>query len=237
LKMEAQIATSETLDLLGFKTTKVLTSQFVDGEQVLLSCEVNKHNKRSVMQKRSLAITNKYIYNVDFKNTTAQLFSFLISSLAIKRKIAIESIEAITISSYYLSDQFILHIPKEYDIRFSGVGKKRENILKIICKEYREVTGKKMTFFISDKPDLQEFQTTDTDAAANICRMPKGNSILLSEEDFEAKGLVSVLKNKRNSTLLSNVQYSEEIRNKMYDPTNNLDQISMTESVVVTKTS
>ena len=238
--MEARTNSSENLDTLGLKSSKTITKQLETEEQILLSCDVEKHNKKSVIQKRSLLITNKYVYNIDFKDKKAQLFSFLMSSSAIKRKIAIVNIEAITLSTYYLSDQFILHVPKEYDYRFSGVGKKRESILKFICKEYQAATGKKMTFYLIENPDLKDFQTTEQDAAAGTSKMPKENAVLLSEEDFEKKGLTTIMKTKRLSKVdvvrgPSGSACSEEVREKVYNPANTLDNVSMTESVVVTK--
>jgi len=186
--MESIDLSVENNDALGLRSLKSITKQLEKGEVVLFSCEVNKHNKRGVLQKRSLLLTNKYLYNINFTDTTAQLLSFLVSSSVIKRKIALESIAAITLSTYYLSDQLIFHVPTEYDYRYSGLGKKREALVKLLCREYFENTKKKMNFFFKDAPDLSSYQTTDEDQKAGVSKMPKEEAVILSYEDLE-KGL------------------------------------------------
>ena len=63
-------------------------------------------NRFNWKQKRSLLITNKYLYN--FKGTK------------LKRKISLLNIAATTVSEDPSSDEFVIHVPDEYDYRYTS---------------------------------------------------------------------------------------------------------------------
>jgi len=63
-------------------------------------------------------ITNQAVYNLSRGNIITTFISKLFkSSYLIKRKILIEDIKAISLST--LNAEFVLHVPSEYDYRFS----------------------------------------------------------------------------------------------------------------------
>lgn len=73
-------------------------------ETVVFSDFVIKINRKEKEQTRVILLTNKAVYNL------------LPSAYGkCKRRIAIESIASITVSS--ISDEFVLHVPEEYDYR------------------------------------------------------------------------------------------------------------------------
>ena len=76
-------------------------------EKVYLTSKIDKFNEMEWKQERYIMITNKYFYNLKAK-------------VNIKRKIKILAIEAITKSISPESLEFVLHVPSEYDYRFSG---------------------------------------------------------------------------------------------------------------------
>lgn len=73
-------------------------------EQVVFSDFVIKINRKDKEQTRVILLTNKAVYNL------------LPSAYGkCKRRIALETIASITASS--ISDEFVLHVPEEYDYR------------------------------------------------------------------------------------------------------------------------
>ena len=196
--MQSKYEPYEKLDELKLWNNDAIIGQLDPGEKIILSCKINKHNKYDAIQLRSLLITNRYIYNLDLDDVLPYLLSFIYPKAIIKRKIAIPSIAGITVSSYYLSEEFVIHVSKAYDYRFSCTPKKREVILKTICKQYRLSTGNKMPFYIKKEPELSFFQTTDDDLKAGLNKMPTEPPLMLSDEDLQL-GLDHFLKLKANS--------------------------------------
>jgi len=69
-------------------------------------------------------LTNKFIYNI--------------SKLSIKRKISTSKIQAITVSK--MGNEFVIHVPDEYDYRYSHPDK-RDKIVFIVCKLYQALNN------------------------------------------------------------------------------------------------
>jgi len=80
-------------------------------ERVLFSDFVSKINRKDKTQQRVLLITDKALYNI-----MPTAYS------KCKRRIAIENLHAITASS--LSNEFVIHIPEEYDYRYKSLKQK-----------------------------------------------------------------------------------------------------------------
>jgi hypothetical protein len=74
-------------------------------ETTVFSDKVFKFNSYGWKQERNMVITNKNLYNI--KKRT------------IKRKILIANIKAITVSTNEQSKEFVIHVPKEYDYRYT----------------------------------------------------------------------------------------------------------------------
>jgi len=96
-------------------------------EIVKFSDFVMKINKREKEQTRVLLITNKAVYNL-MPNNYGKC----------KRRIAIDEIGSITGSS--ISDEFVLHVPAEYDYRFKSA--KKEVICKVIQDLFKKYIQK-----------------------------------------------------------------------------------------------
>jgi len=95
-------------------------------EKVEYSNHVIKINRRGKEQTRILLITSKAVYNCLPKNVTK-----------CKRRIAIEEIGSITLST--ASDEFVFHIPRDYDYRFKSDDK--ENVAKVMKKVFSQIFG------------------------------------------------------------------------------------------------
>ena len=96
-------------------------------EEVRFSDFIVKINPQEKPQERVLLITNKAIYNLlpsDYGRS--------------KRRIAIEMLGMVTVSQ--LSDEFVLHVPSEYDYRLMSL-RKRE-VIECLQQCYKECTGR-----------------------------------------------------------------------------------------------
>eukprot|EP01084_Bolivina_argentea_P312073 540262_1 len=96
-------------------------SSFPNIENVIYSEKLIKINRKGKEQERVLLITDKAIYNLKPKEMGK-----------CQRRIDLELIESITIST--ISEEFVIHIPDEYDYRFKSINKERLSI--VLCKCY-----------------------------------------------------------------------------------------------------
>lgn len=106
----------KNLDDLGIAKTPGL----VNNEKVVLSSIVTKYNDLGFRQERILVVTDNAIYNIKKKS--------------VQRRIPIEKIEALTIST--MSSEFIIHIKEEYDYRLLSYEKRQEiieSVLNVVC--------------------------------------------------------------------------------------------------------
>ena len=93
-------------------------------EQIVFSDLVTKINRREKEQTRAILITTKAVYNLMPHNYSK-----------CKRRIPITLLSSITVSQQ--SDEFVLHIPDEYDYRFKSP--KRDQIAEVINRMYRHM--------------------------------------------------------------------------------------------------
>ena len=93
-------------------------------EQIVFSDLVTKINRREKEQTRAMLITTKAVYNLMPNNYSK-----------CKRRIPITLLSSITVSQQ--SDEFVLHIPDEYDYRFKSA--KRDKIAEVINRMYRRM--------------------------------------------------------------------------------------------------
>uniref|UniRef100_A0A7S4DZX4 non-specific serine/threonine protein kinase n=2 Tax=Lotharella globosa TaxID=91324 RepID=A0A7S4DZX4_9EUKA len=91
-------------------------------EEVILSHMVTKINRKDKEQLRVMVVTDKAIYNL------------LRDSYSCKRRIPIQALGLITESTS--SDEFILHVPSEYDYRYKS-GQKRV-IIDLLTKLFKK---------------------------------------------------------------------------------------------------
>lgn len=93
-------------------------------EQVILSVHITKINRRGKEQDRILLLTNKALYNLRASRSGQWQCQSTQSSHThynCRRRVHLSLIETISIpSSLSVSDEFIIHIPSEYDYRFKS---------------------------------------------------------------------------------------------------------------------
>jgi len=189
----------ETFDELDVKNKQELRNLLDVEERVLFSGLIPKINKHSASQDRMLIVTNKNLYNVQpDANILTKLTFFLAPQASVKRKIPIDKIWGITISSSHLSDQFVIHTEGDYDYRYDGKDK-REKIIRSICHAYYKEAKKDFPLYVRDDQDLSAFQTTDDDFKAGVDKKPKEGKIGINRDILD-KGLIWIVEN-RNSLI------------------------------------
>ncbi|KRX09044.1 Protein kinase-like domain [Pseudocohnilembus persalinus] len=138
------------------------------GETFILSTQIYKFNDYKKKQERNVMLTSRAFYNLKGKT--------------IKRKIELQSIQAITIGKF--GKEFILHIANEYDYRYES--QKRDAILYQIVKAIKQCTGNKIKLFQKDDINLAAFSTTKADKKKGVERMPKEGAIDIDETDWKS---------------------------------------------------
>jgi len=96
-----------------------------------------------------MIITNRAVYNCKNNNMSK-----------CKRRIALADIEGITQST--VSDEFVLHVPAEYDYRF--MGPRKAEAIEWIQSAREKLTGKSMMVAQSSQVVLKSVTVTRTEA-------------------------------------------------------------------------
>ena len=124
----------EVKDKIDFICDKNFSSVIKKNEKLYWSGNTVKINRRGARQNRVFLITNDRLINVGKRgNFLTNIFSKLI-----KREISIILVDAITYSS--ISNNFVLHVPKEYDYYLCTSDK--DEVIDLILK-IQELKGKK----------------------------------------------------------------------------------------------
>eukprot|EP00485_Elphidium_margaritaceum_P010042 CAMPEP_0202692776 /NCGR_PEP_ID=MMETSP1385-20130828/7080_1 /ASSEMBLY_ACC=CAM_ASM_000861 /TAXON_ID=933848 /ORGANISM="Elphidium margaritaceum" /LENGTH=545 /DNA_ID=CAMNT_0049348371 /DNA_START=84 /DNA_END=1721 /DNA_ORIENTATION=+ len=136
-------------DKLCQKMLNKLGNCFPSPEIVKFSDKVVKINRKGKEQDRVLLLTDKAIYNLmtsDFSKC--------------KRRIDLESIESVTLSTVSL--EFVLHIPHEYDYRYKSADKERIcSALSMCYSERTQFTKVLVTTYVSQSSLLSVTVTKD----------------------------------------------------------------------------
>jgi len=143
-------------------------------EIVKFSDFVMKINKREKEQTRVMLITNKAVYNL-MPNNYGKC----------KRRIAVDEIGSITGSS--VSDEFVLHVPSEYDYRFKSAKKE------IICKVIQDLFKKYIQKHEKNKKKrlnltfIQQSDLKDRALTKQMARLQTREDILKRNKELAAE--------------------------------------------------
>ena len=129
---------------------KLLLKYAKDGhEDVHFSDFIVKINPRDKPQERVLLITNRAVYNLlptDYSKC--------------KRRIQLQAIDSVTVSE--ISDEYVLHVPSEYDYRMMSL-RKRE-VVDCLKRNYTALTGHELVVEMSRQIVLKSVCTTKSQA-------------------------------------------------------------------------
>jgi len=174
------------------KCIKMLRKYGEEKEIVHYSNNVAKINSKGRKQTRTMVITNKAVYNlVPNKLTNC------------KRRIPLKEIMQVTLSS--CSNDFILHIPREYDYYYKSDDK--DNMLKVLKDSYRKLLGSALSSNCLDENSLKKMVKTKTDTESDVYSFERLSDIVL--EPYKShqtdKGRVIVMPSRRSHSLAMNV--------------------------------
>lgn len=142
-------------------------------ESVEYSDFIVKINPRDKPQERVILITNKAIYNVmpnDFSRC--------------KRRIPLEAITTITVSK--VSDEFVLHVPTEYDYRIMSL--RKAEIVECIRRNYPACSGFQRHLSVVYSPQVALKDCCTTKRSAKKTRKDLHRTIRISTNSSAAAG-------------------------------------------------
>jgi hypothetical protein len=100
-------------------------------------------------------VTNKNLYNLLPQSIISGIFGG-----RIKRRIPYNAITAVTVSRF--GPEFVIHVEKEHDYRFSSQNLKMK-IVENICRGFCSFLKKKLPLYYYDDMTLEAYTTTLTD--------------------------------------------------------------------------
>lgn len=156
--------TIEKKDKLTVEKNKEFVGLLEREEHVLWSGNVLKINKKGKRQNRDFVITTQSIYNVGDKNTG--LFSSLFSK-KLKRQFKLKKIKAVSYSIF--SNNFILHLPEEYDYYLCTPDK--DEFLTYVIHARERLKCPDLEFYLTQDIDLFRYSKTEgekTDKRPNV---------------------------------------------------------------------
>jgi hypothetical protein len=154
--MEAGI---DKLDLLNLKEDKSIVKS-LDAKGIPLSLRRDHSNVMPRVQVQRLQKKTGEEHDGDqLWRLQSQGKEYHCVYIAIRRKIDIEKIKAITVSK--IGTEFVLHVPEEYDYRYAS--EKREKIIYSILKAYCAATKEKMPIYAKEELSLVNVANTKED--------------------------------------------------------------------------
>mmetsp|Transcript_25028 Transcript_25028/g.82012 ORF Transcript_25028/g.82012 Transcript_25028/m.82012 type:complete len:540 (-) Transcript_25028:125-1744(-) len=121
---------------------KLLASFSASNEAVVFSDTVSKINRKGSVQKRVLMITNRGLYNIE-KNKC-------------KRRIDVTEVKKIIMSES--SEEFVIHVPTEYDYHYASP--RKSEVVSVLSECILGVSGEKANVEVSKATNLSEFVVT-----------------------------------------------------------------------------
>jgi len=148
-------------------------------EQVKFSDMMVKINRRDKPQERVILITNRAMYN---------LLPTDVSKC--KRRIPLALIDSVTVSE--ASDEFVVHVPGEYDYRMMSL--RKNEVVEALCDEYESLTGDKLVVNKTKQTALKSVTATKTtksrrflpDLGRAFARLSVSEGSKISSEDVES---------------------------------------------------
>ncbi len=161
-------------DKVNFICDKYYSKVIEKDEKLYWSAEAIKINRRGKSQKRLFLLTNRRVINVGKRgNIITNMFS-----RQIKRQFNILDIDGITYST--ISNNFVFHIPKEYDYYLCTPDK--DEVLDLVLK-IQKMNGKdSLKFYMVEDTDLNIYAQKEGEEDS---RYPKIDPTEMNDNKFE----------------------------------------------------
>ena len=179
--MEGTLENRDSLNLMDSKEMKRIIKK---GEKLIWSGNLTKINKLKKRQVRRFVLTNEQFCNIGDTKFKDKFISMFTGSKA-KRTVALVCIECITYSE--TSNEWVLHIPKEYDYRLSSASIRNEFIYYLL-RLRESKTPVKMKFFFKEDLELSAYCKNEHEQfrPKRMSKMPTTEPVEMSADDFQA---------------------------------------------------
>eukprot|EP01016_Furgasonia_blochmanni_P048107 TRINITY_DN712_c0_g1_i4.p1 TRINITY_DN712_c0_g1~~TRINITY_DN712_c0_g1_i4.p1 ORF type:complete len:564 (+),score=81.63 TRINITY_DN712_c0_g1_i4:62-1693(+) len=178
LKKSTMFCRPHIEDSISVDEFEFVRSQIPKDESIAAVGRVMKFNEACKRQERFLVVTESFIYNITNRSFYAGLLSAIGIRPYVRRKIALDKISDIIISKY--SGEWILHVPDEYDYRFTS--DERDSFLLVLLAEIKmRSPEQRVGFYFKNALTLEKYATTLTNKANGTCRRPKDPPQILDE--------------------------------------------------------
>lgn len=170
--------------------------QFEEDEIIMYSDKCMKINSMGLKQERYLILTSKHVYNFKKKKT--------------RRKIKIVDVGAIILSEKN-ENEFVLHVPKEYDYRYTVDS--RKEFVDILQLRFANLDSKNTLKIYMVSENLKMFCTTLSDKKYGLYKLPEESKRLRDieiagskqlEEDKELERKLEIAQKELEETLIVN---------------------------------
>lgn len=135
-------------------------------EKVAFSDFVIKINRKGKEQTRTILITDKAVYNL-MPNNYGKC----------KRRVGIDRIASVTVSA--ISDEFVMHVPEEYDYRYKS--SKKDQILQALKSQKKSIGEKGLASSTAKQATLEHLAVTKVAA-----RLQTREQILKRQQELAA---------------------------------------------------
>ena len=113
-----------------------------------------------------MVITSNFVYNLKKKS--------------VKRKIALIEIGGVSKSLASNSSEFVIHVPKEYDYRYTS--DKKDDIISTLKLAYVSCKKKNLPIYGIESRSLRDYTTTEKDMKRGITRVPEESKQIKGED-------------------------------------------------------
>jgi serum/glucocorticoid-regulated kinase 2 len=108
---------------------------------------------------RTLLVTSTKVYNINQDSKRVKVFSLFNKKAMVKREIPVELITAISVSTE--SSEFLLHVPSQYDYRFSSPNFRSQIIETVMMAHFNKTKSTAMRVFFHEDVNLTDYVTTE----------------------------------------------------------------------------
>jgi hypothetical protein len=148
-----------------FLGSKDYEGEFEEDEIVMYSDKCLKINSMGLRQERYLVLTSNHVYNFKKKK--------------MRRKIKIVDVGAIILSEKH-KNEFVLHVPKEYDYRYTCDS--RKDFVDILKLRYANLDSENTLKIYMVADNLKMYTTTLNDKKYGLYKLPEESKRLREEE-------------------------------------------------------
>ena len=213
-----EIDKDEITDVLDIASNEIIKKAInLDiTEKILYSNYIQKINEKGKIQNRIFLITSKAIYNIVPEDPSILKSKLNVFFKIMKRAIPLDKIEAITVSSYYLSYEFVIHEKNNYDYRFDGkfeytqgkekkIEDRRDKLLLCLARGLEYYFNLSLPIVFKEDTSLEKYTTKEIEwNKEKIKRTPTDIKHELTPDDL-ADGVQYVIKSIKKNTPLSDL--------------------------------